>query len=411
MIDNIHDNKINGINRHFAYFFIFTIVGLNSQIFFFSVHNPISIPFLREIFITFLCFFLLLYLLRTKSLTHNIDKSSILILFLVFTSLFASIVFAKIQFDQPFFYGLIEERRTLSLLVFFPIIYFLDRRYFGATFLEKLLIFYSITFVIIASTLWVFDTTTTVNAEKLRGDRIGIGLHYVALATIFVLFKIKNNGPSLTSVTLIVFFAFDIIFLGQTRQVFLAVFFVFLFMYRDRKRFFAIFIFLFSLILIFLSMNPPVMSSKYQLFIQLFDENYLSASSRALTISKIYSELLGNYGVGFGALSEQYRGGFISLYGPYFYLSDVGIFGEFYRYGFLAICQIFFIVYILNYFVKNIKYDQSCGYIKYMILYLLILWPTGAILEYHGFLLALILSMAYSKSKKINNSNKQYSLT
>jgi hypothetical protein len=37
-----------------------------------------------------------------------------------------------------------------------------------------------------------------------------------------------------------------------------------------------------------------------------------------------------------GALSQQWNGGFSTLYNPYFFLSDVGIFGTYYRFGLLT---------------------------------------------------------------------------
>ena len=49
-----------------------------------------------------------------------------------------------------------------------------------------------------------------------------------------------------------------------------------------------------------------------------------------------------------GSLSLQWKGGFSTLYNPHFYLSDVGLFGVYYRYGFLTplIALIFYAGYL-----------------------------------------------------------------
>jgi hypothetical protein len=56
---------------------------------------------------------------------------------------------------------------------------------------------------------------------------------------------------------------------------------------------------------------------------------------RLETVRKILHDLAVNDWIGMGALSLQWNGGFHRIYDRFFYLTDVGMFGEFYRYGVL----------------------------------------------------------------------------
>lgn len=61
----------------------------------------------------------------------------------------------------------------------------------------------------------------------------------------------------------------------------------------------------------------------------------LTENVRAHTAQIIVRVLAENYFVGRGALSVMFDGGFQRFYGPYFWLNDVGILGELFRTGFL----------------------------------------------------------------------------
>jgi hypothetical protein len=57
---------------------------------------------------------------------------------------------------------------------------------------------------------------------------------------------------------------------------------------------------------------------------------------RATTSDIVLQEIQQNYYIGMGALSLQWQNGFARLYSAYFYLSDVGLLGVLYRFGFLT---------------------------------------------------------------------------
>lgn len=56
---------------------------------------------------------------------------------------------------------------------------------------------------------------------------------------------------------------------------------------------------------------------------------------RLETVRKVLRDLAANDWIGMGALSLQWNDGFHRIYDRFFYLTDVGVFGELYRYGVL----------------------------------------------------------------------------
>jgi hypothetical protein len=150
--------------------------------------------------------------------------------------------------------------------------------------------------------------------------------------------------------------------------------------------------------------NTEFLNNYILLFSDIYDGGYLVESSRAYTISIILSDvgLLGN-----GALSQMYHGGFSSIYGEFFYLSDVGIMGTIFRYGIISAFYISITVMLLYGIFKRAKLcgKEYSGSLISAVFLLLILWPTGAIIEYKGAVLGLILSLSVLGTRRVNLSN------
>jgi hypothetical protein len=88
---------------------------------------------------------------------------------------------------------------------------------------------------------------------------------------------------------------------------------------------------------------------------------------RYLTASTIVSEIYENDFLGKGSLSLQWNQGFANVYGKYFYLSDVGVIGGYYRYG---IFLVFILLYYYSMFLGVIKVQRSKE-IKYVTILML----------------------------------------
>ena len=70
---------------------------------------------------------------------------------------------------------------------------------------------------------------------------------------------------------------------------------------------------------------------------ELFTEAAAEPGVRENTIEIILEAIRNNAFMGMGALSLQWNNGFENIYNRHFYLADVGVFGVYYRYGFLAL--------------------------------------------------------------------------
>jgi len=81
---------------------------------------------------------------------------------------------------------------------------------------------------------------------------------------------------------------------------------------------------------------PEFYQQQYDRLHALIFEATGQTSVRDVTVSIILDAIRDNHYFGMGALSLQWQGGFSAIYNSHFYLSDVGLFGVYYRYGFLT---------------------------------------------------------------------------
>ncbi len=123
-----------------------------------------------------------------------------------------------------------------------------------------------------------------------------------------------------------------------------------LFVFRKRiDRIFSVFIAVVPLVFVVFLIYPDVFQSELDKLLLLYEDavEHSGPRTREITIGIIIDEILKNP-VGYGALSLQWKDGFLPIYNDNFYLSDVGIFGVFYRFGFfsLVVIGIYYYVYL-----------------------------------------------------------------
>jgi hypothetical protein len=99
---------------------------------------------------------------------------------------------------------------------------------------------------------------------------------------------------------------------------------------------------------------PAPFEAQYERLMALVQEATEPGGVRADTTAIILRDTAANWYVGMGALSLQWQGGFSRLYSSYFYLSDVGVLGVMYRYGFIMP------LIILVYFVGFWRISRQC---------------------------------------------------
>jgi hypothetical protein len=81
---------------------------------------------------------------------------------------------------------------------------------------------------------------------------------------------------------------------------------------------------------------PGFFAEQFKQFDALLFEATTEGGVRSTTSDIIMAEVARNFYIGMGALSLQWQNGFGQVYSSYFYLSDVGLLGVYYRFGFLT---------------------------------------------------------------------------
>lgn len=396
----IINKNIKSVNSKF----IFTIVFLNSQIFSYAVNNPFGIKGVIEAMGVFLSLYTLHYL-YSKSL--KVKKIDFIIFLTPLILMSLSAFLALIKYNQPFYAGLIEERRMLSIYVYFPLIKYYRDYGNDINSLYKYIILSSI-FAIFIGYLYQANIISAINdtmtiTKDFRSDRATAGNQYVVISIIILyctsLFKPQYN---IKIYSLIFIFLLSLLFISQSRGILIALLLVILILYRNFKQFafktisISILFFLFLLFSISFDLKSPLLNEIITPFLDLTSEEYIQESVRSQSISKIIND----FSIwGHGALWLQWQNGFARFYGEYFYLSDVGIWGTIFRYGIFSIIPIS----ILLYFVKKVVYSTNVNRETIIstgiFLHIIFMLPIAAAFEYRGFIIALAL-VILARSKK-----------
>ncbi len=325
---------------------LFLLILLNSGAFFLTDDKKAGIPYLRELFtlgiiaVTVLLFFTWRWVYQSRT--------SLWIVVMGLTLPLLSALFAKLNFGQPIPYGLLEERRFFLYLVFFPTLYLLIR---AAPTQEQLTRYFMYSGVICA--LYGFAYHFNVipdNADfdfhrdpvdwgdnPLRPGRYRIGAGYVGLCAFILMYSMRDR-VTVARLSLLLFFTAYLWMVLQTRSTMLIWALAGLWIFRNR------FDSLFKLALlgsVMLAASyvafPEFYHLQYAKFLALFDEAVRSEGVRDNTIATILRAIRENDYFGMGALSLQWNGGFATVYDRHFYLADVGLFGLYYRFGFLTL--------------------------------------------------------------------------
>lgn len=369
--------------------------------------NPIGIPLLVES--TLLFAFLVAVLLLVEQInSRRIIKVDFLLFSLIIFLAITSAAFAHFEFSQPLFWGLVEDRRLLSVFIYFPLAFVLRRRYGNLEGLIKALI----TVALIACVTSIYlRASGLLESENTPGillrseTRIALGTFLVISAyfwAIGVLVLTKASPRTkLKWIVLAAVFAGVLISVVQTRKIIIVVALVSLVLFTSRKRsILGTLIVLLLAIFVWLNFQSELSTTDFvtrsvDTWMQLFDENYLTRSARAYTISQIFEELAGqNYLIGFGALSLLWNEGFHSVYGTHFYLADVGIIGVTFRLGVpLTIVYLLSCLYIAFISVKPVS-DKLIRTFLIMGFWYIFLSPGAGILFYAGQMFGILLAVS-----------------
>lgn len=318
---------------------------LNSGCFFLTDDKRAGIPYFREIFLLLVVVSTVCLFVAWKWVYQS--RTSLWIIFMGTMLPLMSAVLASLNFGQPMLYGLFEERRFLEYLVFFPVLFLLLMaqptqeelgRYFLYIALFCATFGFSYYLGIIPQNAVVSFTVDdwTRYEDLLRPDRYRIGSGFVTLAAFMLMYNMRDR-VTLSGLLMLLYLVAYLWLVMQTRATMLIWAFAGLWIFRKRIDSLMKMSVLGVIILgVSWFMVPEFYIQQYERFHALLFEAAAGPGVRDRTIATIIDAISANNFFGMGALSLQWNGGFSRVYNPHFYLSDVGIFGVYHRYGFLT---------------------------------------------------------------------------
>lgn len=323
---------------------LIVLLLLNSGCFFLTDDKRAGIPYFREIFLLLVVVSTACLFVAWKWVYQS--RTSLWIIFMGIMLPLASAVLANLNFGQPFIYGLFEERRFLEYLVFFPVLFLLLMaqpsqeelgRYFVyiALFCATFGFFYYLG-IIPQNTVASFTVDDWTQYEDLlRPDRYRIASATVSLAAFIVMYDMRDR-VTLRGLLILLYFVAYLWLVMQTRQTMLIWAFAGLWIFRKRVDS-LVKMSILGIVILGISwfLVPEFYIQQYERFHALLFEATSGPGVRERTVDTIIDAVSANNYIGMGALSLQWNGGFSRIYNSHFYLSDVGIFGVYYRYGFL----------------------------------------------------------------------------
>lgn len=381
------------------------VVFFNSEILNGIGSNPLGIKGVQEVFYLFLICFSFLYILSKARPIQDV-----FIISLTFLLIMLSAVSSAIKFGQPIEYGIIENRKVLALLVYFPLIYVLRSERVSYSQLEKAVVNMAVVCAIISVCIYL-GLIPTINSieyksNNLREIRFAIGQVFIATSIVLLLAPVGKSVHAFRLHKAFVL-AFVLIFIIQSRQLILITM-LGLLLVGGYRRFWVI-----SGIIIIVSFLVvgdflTIFNSSFELFSYTLSNEYINYSWRAQSISTIIGEFLNQPGFGFGGLYIGWQDGFHNVYGPYFFLADVGIFGSLYRYGLLTFPIYGLYIALQVGILMKIKDHSYRRLFTVLFIMVLIGSPVGAPLEFRGQLTGFILAASSYFAAIRRNSLKEY---
>jgi hypothetical protein len=328
---------------------LFILLFLNSGCIFLTDDKKAGLPYLRELYLFGVVAITLLLFIVWKRIYQS--KASLWIIFMGIVIPVMSASLANLNFGQPMFYGLLEERRSFMYLTFFPTLFLLFKTNPTQEQLERFFLYSGLACatagflyylkIIPENTGLSFQVDQKFvgeDGDPLRPDRYRIGPGYVSLCAFLLMYSMKER-ISLVKVGMLLYLTAYLWLVLQTRQTMVIWAIAGIWVFRNRIDSLMKLGALVSVILVgSYFMVPEFYTDQYDKLMALIDEATDSGTgARDVTSTTAIKAVADNMYIGMGALSLQWNGGFSRIYNEQFYLSDVGIIGVYYRFGLLAI--------------------------------------------------------------------------
>lgn len=390
------------VGTYISLFFVL----MNSQIFSATAANPLGIKGVQEGFYVILSIWAFISILSQIKTKGRIYKTDFFVFFIVaLLSIYGSLM-AKLLYDQPLVWGVLEERRIFALWIYFPLITALRRNWLNVNQLENMVIAVAVLCALLMVGVYagVVPAINVLNHSEisLRGERYGTGQVFVTVAILLLLAR-QQISTLRSQVPTIIFLLAVLLIVVQSRQVILSLFIAIIFLIRPRK---AILITGISVISVSFSLYLiPQAIEIIDLYVHLFltaaSDEYLTESWRGLSIAVVIDAVNSGSIYGNGSLSPLWNDGFARIHGPFFFLADIGVIGTLYRYGLVGVIAYVFYILLQARLLLNI--DDNHKRVLYVSVFIMVIVvvPVAAPLEYRGFVAGFLLAMtSFLSSRK-----------
>ena len=350
-------------------------------------HNPYGITLVNELYLA-VCLCLTVLLLLSMADEASRELRILMYYCLYSTAVFFVLpaIFAHFTYGQPIVYGLIEERRILFCFGFVPLL-LLSKRVSTLQF-ERALLYAAL---IAAFLSWCFkfgvipDMREEVRSDD-RPDRSSIGPFLICFGYFYCI-QIWSKGLSPIDgskrhrnlyLIIAALLLLTLVFATQTRQLIVLCLAFTLFCLRAKAVVWAA-----SLCVL---LSPfyfyPSLLEILGLNIEFYDSSLdgIEDSVRSTTISMIFDHLALVNWLPSGSLSLMWQDGFIPYFGEHFFLSDVGIIGTLFRFGFLTAVIVPLSLLVYQRIARNINTDMQ--FIYSVMLAQFVIWPLNGLFEY-----------------------------
>ena len=369
----------------------FWMVGVVS-IFTLTPHNPFGIPGTREAYILLSAAYIPFFFAQKPK-----GYLPYFVLLIPPLAMTYSAAMAGFTFGQPFLAGVMEERRMLQLWTFFPLaVHARDFDHLMKVFL-RVCIFAAIMGILNYIGVLPGWHEYEISAADGRDGRANFATNPLLIATLYSTEMMLKSKATRRDVIAVILGLTFLVVVAQTRQIVLAYMLVTTLRLAFSRgnavlKFFTMGAL--SLIVVYAAFELSTDSFLVAKYAELLDLESLSDSARGSTIATIYNNLSA---FGSGALSLSWRGGFSEIYGQNFFLSDVGIFATFFRFGVIFAPVILIITFLFFWapYKKSVQTSQRVA-VSVSAIALILLIPTGAIFEHKSVLLAIVVAMGYA---------------
>ena len=387
-------------------------VILHFSVFGDSTHNPIGFKFLNEAYLA-LClgFALLLVLASSEEASRELRVLMYYAVYSVFVFTVLPAVFAYHTFGQPLMYGLIEERRILFTFGFVPLL-LLSKRISTLQF-ERAII-YAALIAVFLSWCFKFGLVPDLREEQTawdRPDRSSIGPFLICFAYFYCI-QIWSNGKSPINgearqrslyMVIAAILLLTLVFATQTRQLIVLCLAFTLFCLRAKAVIWAA-----SLCVL---LSPfffyPELLETFGMNLEFYQENLeggVEDGVRPYTIASVFNHLdLVNW-LPSGSLSLMWQDGFIPYFGEHFFLSDIGIIGTLFRFGFLTFLLVPLTLYIYRRIARNI--DPQMGFTYSVMLAFFVIWPLNGLFEYTQPVICMLLVIHALRARHLRSKER-----